>query len=129
MDALAVAPKTFKEVVESDLRRAARLVIKVQDEIDPQLRRGIWLSRRKGPSNGGVLRAHPRRVDCRCREISQRYPIGPGSSCALYQFVGSADIKNARTASSSVRPAAVSKARRASSFRSSFCRTRPRAAQ
>ena len=29
---------TFKEFVEADLRRAARLVIKVQDEIDPQFR-------------------------------------------------------------------------------------------
>lgn len=31
-------PRTFKELVEADLRRAARLVIKVQDEIDPQFR-------------------------------------------------------------------------------------------
>ncbi|MGO9987007.1 MAG: hypothetical protein ACLPIX_22715 [Rhodomicrobium sp.] len=31
-------PRNFREVVEADLRRAARLVIKIQDEIDPQLR-------------------------------------------------------------------------------------------
>jgi hypothetical protein len=31
-------PRTFKELVEADLRRAARLIIKVQDEIDPQFR-------------------------------------------------------------------------------------------
>jgi len=31
-------PQTFKELVEADLRRAARLIIKVQDEIDPQFR-------------------------------------------------------------------------------------------
>lgn len=32
------APQTFRDIVEADLRRAARLVIKVQDEIDPQFR-------------------------------------------------------------------------------------------
>ena len=31
-------PTNFRELVEADLRRAARLVIKVQDEIDPQFR-------------------------------------------------------------------------------------------
>jgi hypothetical protein len=31
-------PHTFREVVEADLRRAARLLIKTQSEIDPQLR-------------------------------------------------------------------------------------------
>lgn len=31
-------PRTFKELVEADLRRAARLIIKVQDEVDPQFR-------------------------------------------------------------------------------------------
>jgi len=31
-------PRNFRELVEADLRRAARLVIKVQDEIDPQFR-------------------------------------------------------------------------------------------
>jgi hypothetical protein len=30
--------QTFREIVEADLQRAARLVIKVQDEIDPQFR-------------------------------------------------------------------------------------------
>jgi hypothetical protein len=38
MDRLVPEPRTFKELVEADLRRAARLVIKVQDEIDPQFR-------------------------------------------------------------------------------------------
>lgn len=38
MDPLPHAPRDFRELVEADLRRAARLVIKVQDEIDPQLR-------------------------------------------------------------------------------------------
>ena len=33
-----IEPVTFKDVVEADLRRAARLVIKIQDEIDPQFR-------------------------------------------------------------------------------------------
>ena len=31
-------PKNFRDIVEADLRRAARLVIKVLDEIDPQFR-------------------------------------------------------------------------------------------
>ena len=35
---LAAQPKNFRDIVEADLRRAARLVIKVQDEIDPQFR-------------------------------------------------------------------------------------------
>jgi hypothetical protein len=38
MDPLPTAPRTFQEIVEADLRRAVRLVVKVQDEIDPQLR-------------------------------------------------------------------------------------------
>jgi hypothetical protein len=38
MDRLQTDPRTFKELVEADLRRAARLVIAVQDEIDPQFR-------------------------------------------------------------------------------------------
>lgn len=38
MEPLPHQPRTFKEMVEADLRRAARLVVKVQDEIDPQLR-------------------------------------------------------------------------------------------
>ena len=38
MDRLPQEPKIFREMVEADLRRAARLVIKVQDEIDPQFR-------------------------------------------------------------------------------------------
>lgn len=29
---------TFRQIVEADLRRAARLIIRVQDELDPQLR-------------------------------------------------------------------------------------------
>src|SRR5438874_12073838 len=38
MDRMIPEPRTFKELVEADLRRAARLIIKVQDEIDPQFR-------------------------------------------------------------------------------------------
>ena len=38
MDPLPNEPKTLREFVEADLRRAARLIIKVQDEIDPQFR-------------------------------------------------------------------------------------------
>ena len=38
MDRLPKDPTTFRDIVEADLRRAARLVITVQDEIDPQFR-------------------------------------------------------------------------------------------
>lgn len=38
MDRLPEPLTTFRQIVEADLRRAARLVIKVQDEIDPQFR-------------------------------------------------------------------------------------------
>ena len=38
MDRLPEPLTTFKEFVEADLRRAARLIIKIQDEIDPQFR-------------------------------------------------------------------------------------------
>lgn len=38
MDPLPQAPATFRECVEADLRRGARLIIKVQDELDPQFR-------------------------------------------------------------------------------------------
>ncbi len=38
MDPLPFVPTTLKEIVEADLRRGARLIIKVQDEIDPQFR-------------------------------------------------------------------------------------------
>ncbi len=31
-------PQNFRELIEADLRRAARLIVKVQDEIDPQFR-------------------------------------------------------------------------------------------
>lgn len=31
-------PSSFRELVEADLRRAARLIVRVQDEIDPQFR-------------------------------------------------------------------------------------------
>ena len=31
-------PFTFKDLVEADLRRAVRLITKLQDEIDPQFR-------------------------------------------------------------------------------------------
>jgi hypothetical protein len=35
---LSAPPKTFRDIVEADLRRAARLIIKVQDDIDWQFR-------------------------------------------------------------------------------------------
>ena len=38
MQPLPETPRTFRENVEADLRRAARLVIKIQDEIDWQWR-------------------------------------------------------------------------------------------
>lgn len=38
MEPLARAPRTLREIAEADLRRAARLVVKIQDEIDPQVR-------------------------------------------------------------------------------------------
>jgi hypothetical protein len=38
MDPLPHELKTLREFAEADLRRAARLIIKVQDEIDPQFR-------------------------------------------------------------------------------------------
>ena len=37
MDRL-INPVTFKDLVEADLRRAGRLIIEIQDEIDPQFR-------------------------------------------------------------------------------------------
>ena len=47
MDRMVPDPRTFKGLVEADLRRAARLIIKVQDEIDPQFRiatPGKWMA-------------------------------------------------------------------------------------
>jgi hypothetical protein len=38
MDRMVPEPRTFKELIEADMRRAARLIIKVQDEVDPQFR-------------------------------------------------------------------------------------------
>lgn len=38
MDPLPHEPRTFREIVEADLRRAARLIIKTQAELAPQLR-------------------------------------------------------------------------------------------
>jgi hypothetical protein len=38
VDSRPYEPRTFRDIVEADLRRAARLLIKVQDEIDPQFR-------------------------------------------------------------------------------------------
>ena len=40
MDRMVPDPRTFREMVEADLRRAARLVISVQDEIDWHFRMG-----------------------------------------------------------------------------------------
>ncbi|MGO9172196.1 MAG: hypothetical protein ACLP7P_09555 [Rhodomicrobium sp.] len=36
MERLPHDPRNLRELVEADLRRAARLIVKVQDEIDPQ---------------------------------------------------------------------------------------------
>jgi hypothetical protein len=38
MERLSCDPENFREIVEADLRRAARLIVKIQDEIDPQIR-------------------------------------------------------------------------------------------
>ena len=38
MDPLPHPPRNFRDIVESDLRRAARLIIQIQDEIDWQVR-------------------------------------------------------------------------------------------
>ena len=38
MDPLPFEPRSLKDLTEADLRRGARLIIKVQDELDPQLR-------------------------------------------------------------------------------------------
>ena len=38
MDRLPHTPRTFADIVAADLRRAARLIIKHQDELDPQFR-------------------------------------------------------------------------------------------
>ena len=38
MDRLSTEPATLSELVEADLRRAARLIVRIQDEIDWQLR-------------------------------------------------------------------------------------------
>lgn len=38
MEPLREPPTTFRQCVEADLRRGARLIIKVQDELDPQFR-------------------------------------------------------------------------------------------
>ena len=38
MDPLPHEPQTFRDLVEADLRRAGRLIIKIQDEIDWQFR-------------------------------------------------------------------------------------------
>ena len=38
MDRLPEPLTSFRQIVEADLRRAARLIIRVQDEIDPQFR-------------------------------------------------------------------------------------------
>ena len=64
MQPLPHEPRTFRDFVESDLRRAARLVIKVQDEIDPQwriaTRSGDWSIATTLPGDDGrkvILRA------------------------------------------------------------------------
>ena len=59
-------PTTFKQLVEADLRRAARLIIKVQDELDPQFRiatpEGDYHLSVTLPSDGDAREAMLRRV-------------------------------------------------------------------
>jgi len=67
MDRLPHEPRTFRELVEADLRRAGRLVVKVQDEIDPQFRiatpKGdFWLAVTL-PSDADERRAMLRRIE------------------------------------------------------------------
>lgn len=66
MDRLPEPLTTFREFVEADLRRAARLVIKVQDEIDPQFRfstlEGDYHLAATLPSDGCGRRAMLKRV-------------------------------------------------------------------
>lgn len=38
MERLPNDPGNFREITDADMRRAARLIIKIQDEIDPQIR-------------------------------------------------------------------------------------------
>ena len=38
MDRLPGEPGSFREIVEADLRRGARLIVRIEDELDPQLR-------------------------------------------------------------------------------------------
>lgn len=37
---LPYEPRAFRDVVEADLRRAGRLIVREQDELDPQVRAG-----------------------------------------------------------------------------------------
>ena len=51
-------PFTFKDLVEADLRRAVRLITKLQDEIDPQFRIATpegdyWIALQLPPDNSG----------------------------------------------------------------------------
>ena len=61
MNRLSEAPKNLRELVEADLRRAARLIIKIQDEIDPQWRiatpTGDWWIATTLPNNDDHGRA------------------------------------------------------------------------
>ncbi len=65
MEPLPYEPRTFRDIVEADLRRAARLLVKVQDEIDPQIRIAMptgdfWIACTLLPSDDGrqaILRA------------------------------------------------------------------------
>ena len=67
MEPLPHVPRNFQELVEADLRRAARLVIRIQDEIDWQFR----FATRDGdyhlsvmmPDDQGERRAMLRRVE------------------------------------------------------------------
>lgn len=62
MDPLAYEPRNFRELVEADLRRAARLPVKIQNDIDWQFRIGtlhgelhLAIAMRGGPEREPML--------------------------------------------------------------------------
>jgi hypothetical protein len=59
VDPLAHGPGSFREVAEAGQRCTARLVIKVRDEIDPQLRTATLGDNRHAPAR--TIRARVRR--------------------------------------------------------------------
>ena len=89
MERMVPEPRTFRELVEADVRRAARLVLEVQDEIDPQFRiatpegdywiavtlprEGMLMLRRVSSfMRGKRLWDLSSRVNCACRTVCTR---------------------------------------------------------